>query len=173
MRRFRCLMLMIVLLSFAGLACAGPGEDGEAPKRPRGTADVVQARAVPPIVNAAPGTAAVFEVVVDIAKTWHLYSHEYNEDPESFFIGVDLKLPEDSPFDHVEVVYPEAEEGTFMGEKVMMLHGTLTLQVTVDVPDVLTEAQDTIELLLTAQACDDKICLAPADIPVSVELAAR
>ena len=36
------------------------------------------------------GGEVSFQVDLAIAETWHLYDHSYAEDPESFFIGVDL-----------------------------------------------------------------------------------
>ena len=53
----------------------------------------------------------------------------------------------------------------FMGEKVVMLHHTADIEVTVKLPDSAS-GEVRIPLILTAQACDDKICLQPSDIAV-------
>lgn len=168
MRRFRTLTIMVVLLA-AAAAVAGPA-DNEAPKRPRGTADVVAVKARPASVEVAAGGTATFEVEMSIAKTWHLYAHKYSQDPESFYIGIQLLPVEGSPFPAVKVVYPEAEEGTFMGDKVAMHEGTDVLKVSVAVPADAKKGEHELTLNLTAQACDDKICLAPTDLPVTVKL---
>jgi hypothetical protein len=156
-------MILIALLATAGLALAGPG--GEKAARPRSTADVVEAKVLPAQLSAAPGEDLSFQVHLDIADTWHLYDHQYALDPESFFIGVDLAPGEEANLAGFGAVFPVGEEGEFMGEKVAMLHHEAVIEVTVKLPDDAAGTAS-IPLVLTAQACDDKICLQPSDIAV-------
>ena len=102
---------------------------------------------------------------LDIADTWHLYDHAYAEDPESFFIGVDLMPGEGANLAGFQAKFPKGEEGEFMGEKVVMLHHHADIEVTIKLP---ADASGTVELpfVLSAQACDDKICLQPSDVAV-------
>jgi hypothetical protein len=168
MRQFRTVIMIIAILAVAGLAAAGPGADK--PVRPRSTADVVTAKVVyAPDLAATAGGEVTFKVHLDIADTWHLYDHQYATDPESFFIGVDLMPGEGADLAGFKAVFPAGHEGEFMGEKVVMLHHEAEIEVTVKLP---AGAAGTVEIpfVVTAQACDDKICLQPSDVPVTATI---
>ena len=167
MRQSQTLMIAIALVSLIGLAVAGP-ETG-AVERPRSTADVVKATVLPGQISGTAGEDVALKVHLQIADTWHLYDHQYTLDPESYFIGVDLKPAEDADLAGFGVVFPAGDESEFMGDKVVLLHHTTDIEVTVKLPD---SASGTVRipLILTAQACDDKICLQPSEIPVVINV---
>ena len=129
---------------------------------PRGSADVVEATAAQAVVTAAPGERAAFAVTVTIAPRWHLYAHG-----DTTFIGVDLVPTETFPLQDFRAEYPEGEPGEFFGEKVHMLAGENVITASGVVPAGMTGEQP-LELLLTVQACDDRMCLAPAQLPVNL-----
>ncbi len=131
---------------------------------PRGSADVVKAAPAAKVVTAGPGARVVFEITVDIAPTWHLYAHG-----DTNFIGVDLVPAEDFPLADFKAEYPEGHEGEFFGEKVRMLEGANVIKASAAVPAGM-QGEQPLELGLTVQACDDKTCLAPASIPVTLTL---
>jgi hypothetical protein len=166
MRRFRTALVLIVLLAVAATACAGDAKAPAAP--PKTSADVVKVTS-PAAITAKAGAQITFEVKAEIAPHWHLYSHSYAEDPESMFIGVDLTAGEGCPLTDVKVVYPEAKKGNFLGDEVMMLEGALVLKVTATVP-ATAKGELAAALSLSAQACNDKVCLRPADLPVAVKV---
>jgi hypothetical protein len=167
MRRIRTTLVLIVLLALATPACAG---DAKAPAGPPKTsADVVKVVAVPATLTAKTGATITFEVKVEIAKHWHLYSHSYAEDPESMYIGIALAAGDTFPLTNLKVVYPEAVKGSFLGEEVLMHAGTFALKVTATVP-AGAKGELSAPLSLTVQACDDKVCLRPADLPVTVKV---
>jgi hypothetical protein len=166
MRRIRTALVLIVLLALAASACAGDVKAPAAP--PKTSADVVKATGPAPLAAKA-GAQVAFEVKVEIAKHWHLYSHSYAEDPESMFIGVTLAADEGCPLTDLKVVYPEAVKGNFLGDEVMMLEGSLVLKATATVP-AGAKGELTAPLSLTTQACNDKLCLRPADLPVTVKV---
>jgi hypothetical protein len=168
MRRFRVLMIAIVLLAATSLALAGPTATDQS-KRPRSTADVVSVRVAPAELTAEPGGEVSFKVEMDIADTWHLYDHSYAEDPESFFIGVDLMPGEGANLAGFQATFPRGEEGEFMGEKVVMLHHHAVIEVSVKLPHD-TSGEISIPFVLSTQACDDKICLQPSDVPVTAHV---
>ena len=100
-----------------------------------------------------------------VGGAWHLYDHQYAVDPESYYIGVNLMPAEDANLAGFGAIFPAGEEGEFLGEKVVMLHHEATIEVTVTLPaDASGSAR--IPFVLTAQACDDKICLQPSEIAV-------
>jgi len=167
MRRFRNLLIVVALLSLAGLALAGPAAEQVA--RPRATEDVIDAKILPAKLTAAAGAEVTFKVDMAIADTWHLYDHSYVDDPESFFIGVDLMPDEGANLAGFEAVFPKGDEGEFMGEKVVMLHHHATIDVTIKLP-ADASGEIAIPFLISAQACDDKICLQPSDVPLTAHI---
>lgn len=131
----------------------------------KGSADVVEAKPVSAAVTGAAGQRVALDVKLDIDRTWHLYAHG-----DTVYIGVDLVPDEDFPLADFRAEYPEGHEGEFFGEKVFMLEGRNTIKATALVPSGLAAGEHALGLKLTVQACDDKTCLAPAKIPVSMNL---
>lgn len=158
-----CALIMTVAAGFQPVLAA----DQPAP-RARVSADVVKAAVKPASVKVADGEVQ-FEVVIDIAEPWHLYDHSYAHDPESFYIGVDLQPGEEADLAAFNTRFPLGKPGEFMGETVVMLYGVVTVGVTAKLP-AGTTGEVTLPLVLTAQACDDKICLQPSDIPVVAKI---
>ncbi|MFN2370762.1 MAG: protein-disulfide reductase DsbD domain-containing protein [Candidatus Krumholzibacteriia bacterium] len=134
---------------------------------PRGSADVVKVAPVQAALAAAPGARIELAVEVTIAPTWHLYAHG-----DTNFIGVELVPDEDCPLQEFTAVYPEGHEGVFFGEKVRMLEGANVIKATALVPAGMRGEQP-LEFKLTVQACDDKVCLAPAHLPVAFTLTVK
>jgi thiol:disulfide interchange protein DsbD len=154
-------LLLIVLVT--GLAWAGSGEKGAS--RPRNSADVVTVAPVPAQLTGAAGERIAFQLNVHIADKWHLYAHT-----DTMFIGIDLQAPEDFPLTDFQVEYPEGHEGVFFGEKVLMHEGDEVVKASATVPAGMAQGEHPLELAFTVQACDDKSCLAPTDIPVNLKL---
>jgi hypothetical protein len=166
MRQLRTILIIIAILAVSSLALAGPASEQAA--RPRATEDVVQAKVLGKPTGKAGGDVT-FQVHLAIADTWHLYDHQYTLDPESFYIGVDLVPGEGANLAGFSAVFPAGEEGEFLGEKVVMLHHEAVIEVTAKLP---ADASGTVSLplVLTAQACDDKLCLRPSDVPVMASI---
>jgi hypothetical protein len=167
MRTVRTLLCLIVLLSLiAAPVLAGPAAEPGKTSPPRSTADVVDVSVRPAELTAEAGGEVSFQVHLAIADTWHLYDHSYTEDPEAFFIGLDMVPGEDAALAGYKAIFPEGEHGEFMGEKVVMLHHDADIDVTVQLP-ADASGEVAIPLVVSAQACDDKVCLRPSDIPVT------
>jgi len=160
--------IVLALVSLAAVAVAGPAATEKA-AQPRSTADVVSAKVLPAKITAKAGAEVTFKVDLAIADTWHLYDHSYAEDPESFFIGVDLMPGEEANLAGFQAKFPVGEEGVFMEEKVVMLHHHATIDVTIPLP---ADASGTmaVPLVVSAQACDDSICLQPSDVAVTANI---
>lgn len=167
MRQFRTLLVVIGLLCLAAFAMAGP--DAKPAAQPRATEDVITAKVLPAKITAKAGAEVSFKVDLHIADTWHLYDHSYVNDPESFFIGVDLLPGEGASLAGFKAKFPAGEEGEFMEEKVVMLHHHAEIEVTVKLP-ADASGDIALPLVLSAQACDDKICLQPSDVPVTAHI---
>jgi len=157
MRKILLLTLVVCALG-AGLALGAM----------KGSADVVKVSATPTTLNAAPGEEVAFAVKVDIQNTWHLYAHG-----DTTFIGLDLVPDEGFVLADFAAVYPEGHEGEFFGEKVVMISGKETIEASAVVPQDLKPGVHELELSVTVQACDDKTCLAPADLPIKLKLTVK
>lgn len=149
--------LLTLLLTFAvgGSALAGM----------KGSADVVKVAAATTTVSSAAGERVAFTVEVDIAERWHLYAHG-----DTNFIGVDLVPDEGFPLEDFQAEYPEGHEKEFFGDLVAMIEGKEKIKASGLVPTGLAAGEHVLAFKLTVQACDDKTCLAPAFLPVTVKL---
>jgi hypothetical protein len=156
---------LLLTVVAASLAAAGAGE--EKPKM-QNSGDKVQVSVAPGKLSAHPGARVSFKVNFTIEPKWHLYAHE-----DSMFIGIDLVPAEAFPLTDLKIDYPAGHEGEFFGEQVVILEGSDTVVATGTVPESLAPGTYALDLALTVQACDDKICLAPAHLPVAVELAVQ
>jgi hypothetical protein len=162
MKRLAFAALVPALLGFS-LLVAMPAEAAL-----KGSGDVVKAITRQKAISAAPGQRITFEVSVIIAPHWHLYAHG-----DSNFIGVDLIPDESFPLEEFDARYPAGEEGEFFGEKVRMISGSQVITGEAVVPETLARGLHKVKLGLTVQACDDKTCLAPASLPVEMELTVK
>lgn len=152
-------MKKLMMISLLGLLLAGAANA----QGFKGSADVVKVSGQS--VTAVAGARAEFTIQVKIDKSWHLYAHG-----DTNFIGLDLVPDEGFPLKDLKLEYPQAHEGEFYGEKVMMLSGHAPVAASALVPKDMTAGDHALAFKVTAQACDDKQCLAPAYIPVTVKL---
>jgi hypothetical protein len=154
MKRIVTLALLISVLT-AGIALGQMKNSG----------DKVKVAADPVALSAAPGERVSFSVKMDIQKKWHIYAHE-----DTNFIGVDLVPDEGFPLEEFKAEYPAGHEKEFFGDMVMMIEGKDVIKASVLVPADLALGEHELGFSVTVQACDDKMCLAPADLPVKVKL---
>ncbi len=131
----------------------------------KGSADVVKASVQPTVLSSASGQKVSFEVKLDIQERWHLYAHG-----DTNFIGVDLVPSEEFPLEDFQAEYPAGHEKEFFGDMVAMIEGKKVIKASAVVPDSLAKGEYELGLQVTVQACDDKVCLAPAFLPVVVKL---
>lgn len=135
---------------------------------PKASADVVKVTPRQKMLVAAPGQKVTFQVALDIAPHWHLYAHG-----DTTFIGVDLDPGEPFPLEDFEATYPAGQPGEFFGETVMTVVGKQVISAEAVVPEKLAKGVHRVRLDLTVQACDDKMCLAPDLLPVTMELTVK
>ena len=154
MLRKMALILMIALMTA-----------GSVHAQMKTSADVVKAVPAAAKVTAAAGQRVDFDIKLDISTKWHIYAHG-----DTNFIGVDLLPEEDFPLEDFLAEYPHGHEGEFFGEKVYMIEGKDVIAASALVPEGLEPGAYQLNLAVTAQACDDKTCLAPIDLPVAIKL---
>jgi len=154
MKRIILFALLVVVLG-AGLAFGGM----------KGSGDVVKASVKPTVVSASAGEKVSFDIKLDIQERWHLYAHG-----DTNFIGVDVVPGEGFPLEDFQAEYPAGHEKEFFGDMVYMIEGKEVIKASAVVPDTLAAGDYELGLQVTVQACDDKVCLAPAFLPVMVKL---
>ena len=154
MKRIAIFSLLIVALG-AGLAFGAM----------KGSSDVVKASASPSAVSSPAGERVSFEIKLDIQERWHLYAHG-----DTNFIGVDVVPDEEFPLDDFQAEYPPGHEKEFFGDMVFMIEGKEVIKASALVPAEMAKGEHELNLQVTIQACDDKVCLAPAYLPVVVKL---
>ena len=148
-------LVMLILVLGAGTASA----------QMKTSADVVSAAPAAGTVTAAAGQRVDFTIKLDIAKKWHIYAHG-----DTNFIGVDLVPSEYFPLDDFKAEYPHGHEGVFFGEKVMMIEGKDVINASALIPEGMPAGEYPLDFGVTVQACDDKTCLQPVDLPVAIKL---
>lgn len=155
MKRMLAIATILTVLLAAGVSAAGM----------KGSADVVKAAAATSVVTGTAGERVEFAIELDISKTWHIYAHG-----DTNFIGVDLVAAEDFPLEELETAYPAGHQKEFFGEMVYMIDGKDRIKASALIPADLAKGDHKLQFGVTVQACDDKTCLAPVDLPVTVNL---
>jgi len=117
-----------------------------------------------------------FEVTFDIRveDTYHIYSHE----SEGGVLPTEMYVELGEHFDLIELDYSDAGHEIFdrvIGETYSVLEGLFTFRAVFRVKYGHPLGQDSVEVTLAYQACDDSTCLFPFDnvieVPVEVRVA--
>ncbi len=153
-RATRTLLVSVMLLAAVGCQAAV-----------KGSGDVVTVAPAAKVVTAKAGSRVDFAVKLDIAKSWHIYAHA-----DTNFIGVDLVPDEYFPLEDFQAVYPKGHMKEFFGEMTAMIENKDIIKGSALVPAGMPAGEYPLEFKVTVQACDDKTCLAPAYLPVTVTL---
>lgn len=107
-------------------------------------------------------------VVLDIEDKWHVNANRPSLD---YLIGTELTLDPHEHFIIADIRYPEPESQTFAfagGEELLVYEHRVAIFVAFRASSSLEPGEHLIEGSLRVQACDDHVCLAPANVPVSI-----
>jgi len=106
-------------------------------------------------------------VVLDIEEGWHINAHEPTLD---YLIGTTLSLDETSGFSIIGTQYPEAEMLTFdfADDALAVYEKETPVYLNIQTSDTLEPGSYTLKGRARVQACNDKVCLAPATINLSI-----
>ncbi len=159
------LVQMLLLACATAVAVAGPTAGPGPDDRPVDSAGVVKATLKPARIAARPGGAAAFEVAFAVERGWHLYAHG-----DTMFYGIALSGLEAGPLAGATIAYPAGEPGEFFGQPVRLLAGRQVVRVSATLPADAAPGRRRLSLALEVQACDDKSCLAPAKLPLTLDL---
>ena len=134
------------------------------------------ASAAPPVVVhvAGPDTLQLAQrgsgsalVKITIDKGYHVQAHPASAD---YLIATELTFKRLRGVRAGKLVYPAGTAYSLQGsdEKLSTYSGELVIQVPLRVTDEVRPGDYTLKGSLRFQACDDKSCFAPANLPVSL-----
>ena len=150
-------LLAILLFGFEGLLSAQPtGSAGKVATEIRLSQNVVPA-----------GDTVAAAVVMNIDEGWHVNAHEPTLD---YLIGTELNINDQTGLTVSEIQYPKSERFSFAfaGEPLDVYHGSAPIFVTLKASSKLEPGTYTLDGSLRVQACDDKSCLPPSTIDISI-----
>lgn len=150
-------LLAILLFGFEGLLSAQPtGSAGKVATEIRLSQNVVPA-----------GDSVAAAVVMNIDEGWHVNAHEPTLD---YLIGTELTIDEQAGFTVSGIQYPASEQFTFAfaGEPLDVYQGNAPIFFTLATAPDLEPGSYTLTGNLRVQACDDKSCLAPSTLDISI-----
>ncbi|HAK54796.1 MAG: protein-disulfide reductase DsbD family protein [Vicinamibacterales bacterium] len=121
-------------------------------------------------LDVAPGAAAETEVRITVADDFHVQA---NPAANEFLIPLTLDFETTADLEVDDIHYPPGERYRLQGadEDLLVYGGTFGLPVTARAAATAPEGVTTLRGRLRYQACDDKICLAPATL--TFDLTAR
>ncbi len=148
-----------------------------------GSAAVVKVRALPAYDRVAPGGQVPVAVVFEMNPGWHIQTNDPIVPPElgdaSFYIETEVKALPDSGSaarlhtDFIQWPPVHMAKVSFVGTPVEygVFDGNAAAFVPVTIDGGARTGEHNIQLAVTYQACDDKVCLAPVtDQPVGLIL---
>jgi thiol:disulfide interchange protein DsbD len=115
------------------------------------------------------GSSIKAAVVMQIAPGWHVNAHVPTED---YLIGTDLKLELREGIIISDIRYPKAKriKFEFADEPLDVYEGTAPVFLTLQISDKLAPGTYELRGKLTYQACNNQVCLPPADLDVAIPL---
>lgn len=109
-------------------------------------------------------------VVLEIAEDWHVNAHRPTLD---YLIGTELTIEPIDGFIIADIRYPEPDAYEFAfasGESLLVYSGDVPVYLDIRASSKLEEGTYQINGEAQVQACDDMNCLAPSNIPVSLNI---
>ncbi len=121
----------------------------------------------------APGQRIDAVVALEIKQGWHVYAN-----PTGVYIlkPTTLELARDQPASEVKVKYPAGESkvlGSLGQDKVSLYEGKVEIPVQLTLDPKVAAGKLEIRFRVKYQACDDKVCLAPASLEIPLNLEVR
>jgi thiol:disulfide interchange protein DsbD len=144
----------------------------------KGSAGIVKAQGYVSTSAIRPGDKFKIAVALDIAPGYHVQGHVPSE---AFLIATEVKFQPIAGITIKEPTYPapKYQKLESLGEGVYAVHdGTIYITADAVADAAIKPGAQTIHATYTAQACNDKVCLAPAsdisvEIPVNVVATAQ
>lgn len=134
-----------------------------------GSATVVKASGLTASEAIAPGQKFKIAVQLDIAEGYHINGHFPSED---YLVATNWKLEPVAGLRFAAPQYekPKLQKFEFSDKELAVLEKRSFIVVDVEADAALQAGAQVIKGIVTTQACNDKFCLAPADIAVEIPL---
>ncbi len=158
--------ILLVLIPIAALALHTAAQFGF-PGASSG--DKITAESFLSVDNVHPGAEFYAAIRLDIEPSWHINAHIPTED---YLIGTVVSFDPNPGFQTTGMHYPDAKSYrfAFADDELDVYEGSIYIFMK------LLAARDTepgvhrLTGILTVQACDDQVCLAPSDVPIPVDI---
>jgi thioredoxin:protein disulfide reductase len=157
-RLFVVLGLMIVsALSLTQLALA------------QGSATVVTAQGFTNQKGLAPGLSFILAIELNVAEGYHINAHFPSEE---YLFATNVKFEPLAGLKILDVKYPKPklQKFEFSDKELAVLDGQVLIIAGAQTETNLQMGAKTIQATVTVQSCNDKLCLAPADIKVEIPI---
>jgi thiol:disulfide interchange protein DsbD len=115
------------------------------------------------------GSAARIAIVMHVNNGWHVNSHQPTFD---YLIGTSFELQPQANIILADVQYPKGNlvSLAFAEQPIDVYEGTIVIFASIKVSEKTEPGIDTLKGMLTAQACNNLLCLAPSTIDVRVPI---
>lgn len=169
-------ILFISSLALLGLAAAPPA--GRALEEVPAAPAEVDPLAPPAVVRVAvespsgpvrPGGRARAVLAIAIEPTWHVNGSKPYED---FLIPTTVALDEGAAAELADVRYPAPHDVklSFSETPMAVYEGNVLVGIELYVPETTAAGRLVVGGILTSQACNDAMCMPPADAPFAIEV---
>ena len=145
---------------------AALGDDGSAVD-PLAPPQVVAVRPTTPEGTVRPGGRVHLLLELEITPPWHINAQKPLED---FLIATDVLLAEGTPAKLAAAHFPEPEvvKLTFSEQPMAVYTGKIPVRLELEIPANTTAGPLELQGLVTSQACNDEMCMPPADTPFTI-----
>lgn len=176
------MLLLVSLMGLAQTAGEGTPSGGAAASSTKGSAAVVKAQGYVSTTGIRPGDKFKIVVALDTAQGYHVQGHIPSD---ANLIATEVKFQPPAGITIKEPTYPAPKYQRLesLGDAEYAVHDG-TIYITADaegdvaLDKLIKSGAQTIRATYTAQACNDKVCLAPAidialEIPINLVAAAQ
>ncbi len=152
------ILLGCIFLCLAASLAAGPG-----------SAPVVQARIVLAAEAAHPGSSLKAAVVAQVAPGFHINDHKPTLD---YLIPTEVKFEPTKDLSVEKVVYPKGrpQKFAFSDTALSVYEGEVVVGALLKVAPAAPAGRYAMKGKLTYQACNDRACLPPTSVPLTLTL---
>jgi uncharacterized protein YyaL (SSP411 family) len=143
---------------------------GEGALAPVPTRVVSGTASLPRAQRPTPGLAVEASVTLEIKQGWHLYA---NPTGVEILKPTTIDLDSSQPATDLQVTYPAGQAkvlGSLGQEKVSLYEGKIEIPLRFKLASDVLPGKRELRLKLKYQACDDRVCLAPASLVIPLEL---
>jgi uncharacterized protein len=153
MRRYCLGLLVVAALAFAWVAHSDAGGATKSASKVKASVEASKVEK--------DGKQTV-TITLAIEKGWHLYANPVNHE---FLEGAQTTVKITGKASEIKVKYPEGRTHIDKKEKYDIYEGTVKIPVTLKRAAGDTSA---LEISVAVQACDDKLCLQPSTIKLTL-----